>query len=260
MTKNWRDEIRRVNPHAVLPYGDTMGDGVMQLSFSLPLPPGPEAKEAARALCAKLGLTSVAVTHMAGIGENFTFFVLYGRTAAAVDMDTIEVPRVAHEVMEFDDINTLIERDLGRKIVVAGACTGTDAHTVGIDAIMNMKGWKGDYGLERYPWIEAYNLGAQVDNEVLLDKAQALGADAILVSQVVTQKDVHVRNLTALMDLMEAKEIRGRYLVICGGPRITHELALELGFDAGFGAGATARHVASYIVQELIRRRGAARV
>ena len=26
-------------------------------------------------------------------------------------------------------------------MVIAGACTGTDAHTVGIDAIMNMKGF-----------------------------------------------------------------------------------------------------------------------
>ena len=61
-----------------------------------------------------------------------------------------------------DEINGLIERGLGRRIVVVGAAIESDAHTVGIDAIMNPKGFAGDYGLERYPWIEAVNLGAQV--------------------------------------------------------------------------------------------------
>jgi beta-lysine 5,6-aminomutase beta subunit len=50
---------------------------------------------------------------------------------------------------------------------VLGACTGSDAHAVGIDAIMNMKGFAGDYGLERYPWLDARNLGAQVENAAL---------------------------------------------------------------------------------------------
>ena len=48
--------------------------------------------------------------------------------------------------------------------MVLGACTGSDAHAVGIDAIMNMKGFAGDYGLERYPAFDARNLGAQVEN------------------------------------------------------------------------------------------------
>ena len=39
---------------------------------------------------------------------------------------------------------------LGRKLVVVGACIGTDAHTVGIDAILNIKGFAGEKGLEYY--------------------------------------------------------------------------------------------------------------
>ena len=97
--------------------------------------------------------------------------------------------------MNFYEINEKIEKELKRKLVVIGACTGSDAHTVGIDAIMNMKGYDGEYGLERYPLIDAYNLGSQVSNEFLLAKAIELQADAILVSQVVTQKGVHLTNL-----------------------------------------------------------------
>src|SRR5207248_11429057 len=60
---------------------------------------------------------------------------------------SIEVPVIEHRKHGFDDLNDAIERDVGRKIVVVGACIGTDSHTTGIDAIMNMKGFAGDYGL-----------------------------------------------------------------------------------------------------------------
>ena len=108
--------------------------------------------------------------------------------------------------------------------------------------------------MERYPWFRAHNLGAQVPNETLVAKAIEADADAILVSQIVTQKNVHIANLTRLVDLVEAEGIRDEILLICGGPRISHELALELGFDAGFGPGTLPSHVAAYIAQELVRK------
>jgi beta-lysine 5,6-aminomutase beta subunit len=156
--------------------------------------------------------------------------------------------------MDFFKINDLVRDRLGRKIVVVAACTGSDAHTVGIDAIINMKGYAGEYGLERYPWFRALNLGAQVPNETLVAKAIEVDADAILVSQVVTQKNVHISNMTRLVDLLEAEGIRDDVILVVGGPRITHELALELGYDAGFGPGTLPSHVAAYIAQEMIRK------
>jgi beta-lysine 5,6-aminomutase beta subunit len=71
--------------------------------------------------------------------------------------------------MTMDEVNEFIRRELGRKVVIVGACTGFDAHTVGIDAIMNMKGYNHHFGLERYSEIDAYNLGAQVPNEKLIE-------------------------------------------------------------------------------------------
>ncbi len=119
---------------------------------------------------------------------------------------------------------------------------------------MNMKGYKGEYGLERYPQFEAHNLGSQVPNEVLLRRAIELKADAILVSQIVTQKDVHLSNLAELADMLEAQGLRERVVLVCGGPRINHEIALELGYDAGFGAGSSPTQVASFVADEVIRR------
>ena len=238
----------------VRPYGDTFDDGVVQLSFSLPVPPGEEAAEAARQLVVKMGMHEPAVVHQQDLGEDFTFVVVYAKTKETVDFTKIKVAKVDTPRMSFYEINDFIKEQIGRKITIIGACTGTDAHTVGIDAIMNMKGYNGEYGLERYPMVEAYNLGAQVFNDEMVAKAIELKADAILVSQVVTQKDVHIPNLAQLVELLEAEGLRDKMVLVCGGPRLGHELALELGYDAGFGPGTLAPDVASFVVQEMVRR------
>jgi beta-lysine 5,6-aminomutase beta subunit len=236
-------------------YGDTYNDGAVQVSFTLPVPPGDEAKEAARQIALKMGLEDSAVTEMADLGAGFTFFVLYGKCAHTVDYSKIRIPKQQQTVLSAKEVNALIKKELDRKVVVVAACTGSDAHTVGIDAIINMKGYMGEYGLERYPEMEAYNLGSQVPNAELLARAVELNADAVLVSQVVTQKNIHLENLTELVELAEAEGLRDKVLLICGGPRISHELAIELGYDAGFGPGTLPNHVASYLVAELVRRK-----
>ena len=45
----------------VKPYGDTMNDGKVQLSFTLPVVPGPEAEEAAKLLLKEMGFTNPMV-------------------------------------------------------------------------------------------------------------------------------------------------------------------------------------------------------
>jgi beta-lysine 5,6-aminomutase beta subunit len=193
--------------------------------------------------------------HQKDLGGGYTFFVVYGRTKESVDISNIYVPEVQAPSWDMEQVNEIAKEKLGRKITVVGACTGTDAHTVGLDAILNMKGFHGDYGLERYSEFIVYNLGSQVPNEVLVAKAQEVKADAILVSQVVTQKSIHLQNLTQLVDLLEAEGMREKVILVCGGPRLTHELAVELGYDAGFGPGTVPSEVASYILQELLNRK-----
>lgn len=239
---------------AIKPYGDTMNDGKVQMSFTLPVPFGEEAKEAGRRLVLKMGLEDPEVVYAEDLGEDFTFLVIYGSCTHTVNFSSIEVPKVQVHERSMEEIDRLIREKIGRKLVVIGASTGTDAHTVGIDAIMNMKGFAGHYGLERYQMFDAYNLGSQVSNEEFAAKAIELNADALLISQTVTQKDIHIYNLTNLVELLEAEGIRDKVVLICGGPRITHELAKELGYDAGFGPGTFANHVASFIVDELISR------
>lgn len=234
------------------PYGDTMNDGPVQLSFTLPVADSARAREAARLLVLKLGFQKCQIVSSSPIGEEFTMFIAYGRTDIGVDTDEVDIEEsVSDDCMDFDGINEFIRKHIGRPIVVVGACTGSDAHTIGIDAVMNMKGCNHHYGLERYPMIEAHNLGAQVPNEKLIEFAVDADADAILISQIVTQKDVHIENMTRFVELLVAKNLRERFIIITGGPRITHKLAVELGFDAGFGRGAYAEHVATFVVRRM---------
>lgn len=249
--------LPEVDPRSVKAYGDTLNDGAVQVSFTLPVPSGPRAEEAAKLLMIQMNLMEPLITSMESMGEGLTFFVGYGRCPKTVDYEGIELPMSSFPVMDMAGVDEAIERDLGRPLTILGACIGTDAHTVGIDAIMNMKGYGGHYGLERYRMVNAINMGAQVPPEVLVARARAEKADAILVSQIVTQKNAHVANLTQLIELLEAEGLRDGLVAIAGGPRVSHQLATELGYDAGFGPGTYAEDVASFVVHELLRRREA---
>jgi beta-lysine 5,6-aminomutase beta subunit len=232
-------------------YGDRDGDGMVQLSFVLQMPPSARAREAAKRFAEMHGLKEPLVATMETCAEGYSYFVVYGHSQHAIDVSQIDVPEIRTEALTREEIEHRIKTRLGRKIIVVGACTGSDAHTVGIDAILNYKGYAGDKGLESYKGFEAYNLGAQVENDQLMERARALNADAILVSQVITQRNCHKENGQALVLAITKAGWRSDVILLFGGPRIDHKLALELGFDAGFGPGTKPGDVASFLVEKL---------
>ena len=181
----------------VRPYGDTTGDGMVQISFTLPLPHDKRAEGAALQLATKMGLEPALLVHAKAMGPDFTFFVVYGSVTHLVDVREVEVVEREFPLLSSKEINSDIKKKLRRKLVVVGACIGTDAHTVGIDAILNIKGFAGEKGLEYYREMTVVNLGAQVLVPELVNTAREVKADAVLVSQVVTQKDAHIHNTTA---------------------------------------------------------------
>lgn len=239
----------------IRPYGDHWDDGKIQVSFTLPVPAGDKAREAARIYLEKLGLERVEVCGMEPVGEAFSFFVAYGHATHHVQLDRIQIHRPEFPALGPDRLMDLAHQRIRRKICVIGATTGTDAHTVGIDAILSIKGVAGERGLEYYPIFKVVNLRAQVDNRHLVEKAVELRADAILVSKMVTQQDQHLRDLKELARMIRKEKHMSAHLVkIVGGPRIDHRTAKAVGFDAGFGPGTRPSQVANFIVHEMIRR------
>jgi beta-lysine 5,6-aminomutase beta subunit len=241
------------------PYGDTTGDGMVQVSFTLPVPHDKRAEGAALQLAAKMGMEPAMLVHARQMGDGYTFFVVYGRVNHLVDLATVNVVERDYPLMTAKDVNTVVKRRLRRKLSVVGACIGTDAHTVGIDAILNVKGIAGEKGLEYYRELKVTNLGAQVTVPELVEAARVEKADAVLVSQVVTQRDAHLTNTREMSAAFrEAFPAGRRPLLVVGGPRFDETMAGELGVDRIFGRGTTPREVASYLVSALVPA-GAAR-
>lgn len=238
----------------VKPYGDTKDDGVVQLSFTLPIEWSEVADEAARRLVGAMGFSEITIAEGKAISRGFSFFVVYARTNATVEVDELAAAIPRERPLSMEEVDALLRERFGRKVRIAGATIGTDAHTVGIDAILNMKGYKGDYGLERYAMFETLNLGAQVSVEELVRIARERNLDVILASQVVTQKGSDVLTFTALAERLEEEGLRERVLLLCGGPRVTNYLAAELGYDAGFGRGTLPSEVATFIARRLVER------
>ncbi|HET9020923.1 MAG TPA: OAM dimerization domain-containing protein, partial [Ornithinibacter sp.] len=69
--------LRAAGP-LVRPYGDTTGDGMVQVSFTLPLPHDKRAEGAALQLAARMGMEPALLVHAKAMGPDFTFFVVYG--------------------------------------------------------------------------------------------------------------------------------------------------------------------------------------
>ncbi|MCW2506187.1 MAG: cobalamin B12-binding domain protein [Actinomycetia bacterium] len=236
----------------VRPYGDTTGDGMVQVSFTLPVPHSKRAEGAALQLAGKMGLEPAMLVHAKPMGPDFTFFVVYGSARHLVDMSAVEVIEREYPLLTAKEVNAAIKTRLARPLVVVGACIGTDAHTVGIDAILNVKGFAGEKGLEYYGELRVVNLGAQVLVPDLVEAAIAERADAVLISQIVTQKDAHLANTREMSAAFrEAYPAGQRPLLVAGGPRFDETMTAELGIDRIFGRGTTPGEVASYLVHAL---------
>jgi len=236
----------------VKPYGDTQDDGIIQMSFTIPLSL-PLSREVAKRVVREMGLVDENIVYEKDI-YGFTFFIVYGKFNKYIDTSKIKIKVEEIKKLDYFEIEKIMEEKLDRKIKIIACTLGTDAHTVGLDAIINAKGYNGDNGLERYKGFEILNLGSQVPHEFLIQKIKEFKPNVVLISQTVTQKNIHLKNLTLLSELLEAENLRDKILLICGGYKITPELAHELGYDMGFGANTYPSQVAYYIANEVIKR------
>jgi beta-lysine 5,6-aminomutase beta subunit len=238
----------------IRPYGDATDDGLVQLSFTLPVGASERGRQAALELAKKMGFDRPQVVHMDGMGPDYTLFILYGSTTHTIDPDLVEVRERDFPLISPPEVNRVIRESLKRQLVVVGACTGTDAHTVGLDAILSMKGFAGDHGLEYFHEIRVVNMGAQVTPQEIVETVEEESADAVLVSQVVTQRDAHILHLKEVRQALEASGQRDRLILVGGGPRFSPEQAAELGYDRVFGRGTRPSEVAAYLAWAATKR------
>ena len=84
-----RDFDQTLDLKKIKPYGDTMNDGKTQLSFTLPVPAGDEAIEAAKQLMKKMGFENPQVVFHQELTKGYTFFNCYGNCVHTVDYSNI---------------------------------------------------------------------------------------------------------------------------------------------------------------------------
>ena len=240
----------------IKPYADHRDDGIVQVSFTLPVHGEQTARFAGLEIARRMGLSRPEVVHHEKVTDGYTYLLLYGVFEEPLDYDAVRRESFEDEYMSKDEVDAFVERTARRQIVVIGASTGSDTHSVGIDAMLNLKGYDGRHGLEGYKAFATHNMGSQVPNTALVARAQELNADAIVVSQTVTQQDLHIHNLTELVEMVEAEGMRESTILVCGGPRISDGLAKELGYDAGFSKGTFPNHLATFLARAIASQAG----
>jgi beta-lysine 5,6-aminomutase beta subunit len=83
------------------PYGDTANDGMVQLTFTLPLPLNAHSREVARRYAMLMGVSNPLVAHAGAIDRAFTFFVIYGACSHTLDPEMIQVDELAQQTLDF---------------------------------------------------------------------------------------------------------------------------------------------------------------
>ncbi|MHC1784123.1 MAG: OAM dimerization domain-containing protein [Anaerolineaceae bacterium] len=247
--------IKTYETSRIRPFGIHKNDGVIQISFSLPLQNSKRAKRIALEVARKMGIMNCRIVHSEEFSKDISFFIIYGNLYHSIDQSLFAEDPIEEEPISKIGVEELLINKLRKDITIVGATTGTDAHSLGLNLILNAKGIAGYEGLESYEGFRIINLGSQIPNEILIQKAVSEKADVILISQTVTENDLHISNLQNFINLINKDNLRDQFLLIVGGAQISEDLAEEIGFDKSFSKECNPCQVASYIVTELIKRK-----
>ena len=227
------------------PYGDTTGDGRIQVSFTLPVPFGDRAGAGARrgrrdAARGQDGPGPGDGGARQGDGPGLHLLHrLRPRVAPGRPGGGARSPSGSSRCCPRPRSTCASAPASAASSSCVGACIGTDAHTVGIDAILNVKGHAGEKGLEYYREIRVVNLGSQVAVPDLVEQGQgrARGRGA-------GQPGGHAAGRAHLQRQGDVRGVHRRSgpdrpLLVVGGPRFDPSMAAELGVDKIFGRGTT---------------------
>lgn len=130
---------------------------------------------------------------------------------------------VAMKVLEPELKKQAVQGEARNKVII-GTVKG-DVHTMGKDLVSTLFAVGG---------FDVKDLGVDVDPKVFIEEAEAMGADIIAVSSLMSTT---MPNQKQVIDFLEAKGLREKYIVMIGGGPCTAEYAETIGAD-GFGKDA----------------------
>ncbi|WP_292598239.1 D-ornithine 4,5-aminomutase subunit OraE [Mesotoga sp. UBA6090] len=225
----------------ISPEVEWWGDGWVQLDMTIPDDPD-HSEAAALEIAKRMGFTDASVISKTVLHPvEGTYLELKARVPFKIERDSLRLPEKP-DLLSEEEITSFVQEHPMR--VVAGT-VGNDEHSVGIREILDIK----HGGIEKFGFKYTY-LGTSVHPEKFIDAAVETGAEAILVSTIITHNEVHVSNMKKIAQLAVEKGVRDEVIIISGGTQITNDLAVACGMDAGFGRGTKGIHVASFLVKK----------
>lgn len=229
----------------IRPEVEWAGDGVVLLQMMIPESED-YAREAALQMALKMGLSDPQVINLMVLHPaEGCFLEVKGKVNFDIDRTTLKIPEKV-ELLPEDELREVVH-NLGLK-VVAGT-VGEDEHSVGLREILDIK----HGGIEKYG-VKYHYLGTSVPIGKLIDAAIETGAQAILISTIISHNDVHRTQMRKLADLAKEKGIRDKVILIAGGTQVNPDMAAETGLDATFGRGTKGIQVVDAIVKALRAR------
>jgi len=140
-------------------------------------------------------------------------------------ISSAEAMKAAMKVLEPElQRSRLQARTVGK--VIIGTVEG-DIHDIGKNLVASMLQAGG---------FEVFDLGADVKLERFIERAEAVGADFICLSALLTTTLVNQKRLIALL---KERNVRNKYKVLVGGAPATQKWAEEVGAD-GYAGNAVA--------------------
>ena len=229
------------------PEAEWAGDGVVLVQFTIPA--GEDiAHEAALEMARQMGLEDPQVCNLQVLQPAEGCFVeVKGKVGFDVDPSKLTIPEKI-ELLPEDEMREFVKE---HNVTVVAGTVGEDEHSVGLREILDIK----HGGIEKWG-VKYHYLGTSVPIEKMVDAAIETGADAILISTIISHNDIHRTMMRKLNDLATEKGIRDKTVLIAGGTQVSREMAAETGLDATFGRGSHGIDVLDAIVRGMRVRRG----
>ena len=229
------------------PEAEWAGDGVVLVQFTIPAG-GDIAHEAALEMARQMGLEDPQVCNLQVLQPAEGCFVeVKGKSGFDVDPSKLTIPEKV-ELLPEDEMREFVKE---HNVTVVAGTVGEDEHSVGLREILDIK----HGGIEKWG-VKYHYLGTSVPIEKMVDAAIETGADAILISTIISHNDIHRTMMRKLNDLATEKGIRDKTVLIAGGTQVSREMAAETGLDATFGRGSHGIDVLDAIVRGMRVRRG----
>ena len=226
----------------IKPEAEWAGDGTVLLQFFVPQGEDVSAAYGIE-MAKKMGLVDPEVINLQVMHPTEGCFVeVKGKVAFDIDRRTLVIPP-KEIILPEDELRAAVKKAGIR--VVAGT-VGEDEHSVGLREILDIK----HGGIEKYGVKYTY-LGTSVPLGKLVDAAIETGAQAILISTIISHNDVHRAQMRKLAEICQEKGIRDKVVLIAGGTQVNRDMAKETGLDATFGRGTKGIHVVNAIVKVL---------